>query len=92
MGVVYLALGFVGAQTSMEDGVYGNGGQILASVVYRLLGTGGNAVLGLAVLLACLTTSIGLATSLFGLFSRNISQAVLQSDFDQRVRIQFCYF
>ncbi len=52
-----------GAQTSMEDGVYGNGGQILASVVYRLLGTGGNAVLGLAVLLACLTTSIGLATS-----------------------------
>ncbi|BDF08275.1 branched-chain amino acid transport system II carrier protein [Emergencia timonensis] len=63
LGVVYLALGFVGAQTSMEDGVYGNGGQILASVVYRLLGTGGNAVLGLAVLLACLTTSIGLATS-----------------------------
>ena len=63
LGVVYLALGFVGAQTSMEDTAYGNGGQVLASVVYRLLGVGGNAVLGLAVMLACLTTSIGLATS-----------------------------
>ncbi len=63
LGVVYLALGFVGAQTSMEDTTYGNGGQVLASVVYRLLGVGGNAVLGLAVMLACLTTSIGLATS-----------------------------
>lgn len=63
LGLVYLALGYVGAQTSMEETVYGNGGQVLASVVYRLLGTGGNAVLGLAVMLACLTTSIGLATS-----------------------------
>lgn len=63
LGLVYLALGYVGAQTSMEETAFGNGGQVLASVVYRLLGTGGNAVLGLAVMLACLTTSIGLATS-----------------------------
>lgn len=69
LGVVYVALGFVGAQTSMEDGVFTNGGQLLASVVYRLLGAGGNVILGLAVLLACLTTSIGLATSFSDYFN-----------------------
>lgn len=62
LGVVYLALSFVGAQTSgaMQ---FDNGGALLAEVVYILLGNGGRAVLGIAVLLACLTTSIGLATS-----------------------------
>ena len=35
----------------------------MSDVVYRLLGNGGRIVLGVAVLLACLTTSIGLATS-----------------------------
>lgn len=69
LGVVYLALSFVGAQTSMEDGVFTNGGQLLASVVYRLLGSGGNVILGLAVMLACLTTSIGLATSFSDYFN-----------------------
>lgn len=62
LGVVYLALGFVGAQTSAGP-AFENGGQILSSVVNQLLGNGGNAILGLAVLFACLTTSIGLATS-----------------------------
>lgn len=74
LGVVYLALGYVGAQTSMETAAYGNGGQILASVVYRLLGTGGNAVLGLAVLLACLTTAIGLSSSFSDYFHQVFPQ------------------
>lgn len=62
LGVVYMALGYVGAQTS-AGGAFENGGQILTFAVHELLGNGGNFVLGLAVLLACLTTSIGLATS-----------------------------
>lgn len=62
LGVVYMALGYVGAQTS-EIGDFENGGQLLAIVVNRLLGNGGNLILGLAVMLACLTTSIGLSTS-----------------------------
>lgn len=65
LGVVYLALGFVGAQVSGEEG-FANGGAILASIVNRQMGTFGNAVLGLAVLLACLTTAIGLSTSFSG--------------------------
>ncbi|QAT41819.1 branched-chain amino acid transport system II carrier protein [Aminipila luticellarii] len=62
LGVVYLALGFIGAQTSMAP-LFENGSQLLSSVVFQLLGRGGNIILGLAVLMACLTTSIGLATS-----------------------------
>ncbi|MFV0517167.1 MAG: branched-chain amino acid transport system II carrier protein [Aminipila sp.] len=62
LGLTYLALGYVGAQTS-SGALFENGGQLLASVVHQLLGKGGNVVLGLAVLLACLTTSIGLSSS-----------------------------
>ncbi|QIB68086.1 branched-chain amino acid transport system II carrier protein [Aminipila butyrica] len=62
LGVVYLALGYVGAQTS-SMALFENGSQLLAAVVYQLLGKSGNLILGLAVLMACLTTSIGLATS-----------------------------
>jgi len=62
LAIVYLALGFVGAQTSASMS-FENGGQLLTAVTYTLLGNSGRIVLGIAVLLACLTTSIGLATS-----------------------------
>lgn len=68
LGVTYLALGYVGAQTS-NGPAFENGGQLLATVVFKLLGTGGNIVLGIAVLLACLTTSIGLASSFSDYFN-----------------------
>ena len=62
LGLVYLALGFVGSQTSVGMS-FDNGGQVLTAVVEGQLGLFGNLVLGLAVLMACLTTSIGLASS-----------------------------
>lgn len=62
LALVYLALGYVGSQTSSGMS-FKNGGQILTAVVEGQLGWGGNLVLGLAVLMACLTTSIGLASS-----------------------------
>lgn len=60
LSVVYFALAYVGAIT---PGTYGNGGVLLTQVTSHLFGTPGVMVLGLAVLLACLTTSIGLTTS-----------------------------
>ena len=62
LGIVYLALGYVGAQTSSGQ-AYENGSVLLTSVVNTLLGPAGMLFLGLAVLFACLTTSIGLASS-----------------------------
>lgn len=86
LGVVYLALGYVGAQTSSGE-AFDNGGVLLASVVNTLLGKGGNAVLGVAVLMACLTTSIGLATS----FSDYISETFPRFSYKQ-VLIAVCLF
>ncbi len=68
LGIVYLALGYVGAQTSANF-TYDNGGTLLTNVVHTLLGSSGNLVLGVAVLFACLTTSIGLASSFADFFS-----------------------
>lgn len=68
LAVTYVALGYVGAHAPAGD--YANGGALLASVVKQLLGVSGNVVLGLAVILACLTTSIGLASSFSNYFNQ----------------------
>ena len=67
LGVVYVALAYVGAQTS-ADFEFSNGGDLLASVANIMLGKAGNFVLGVAVVFACLTTSIGLASSFSDFF------------------------
>lgn len=63
LGVVYLMLAYVGAQTSGDGFSFANGSEVLSAVVNTQMGKTGNLVLGLAVLMACLTTAIGLATS-----------------------------
>jgi LIVCS family branched-chain amino acid:cation transporter len=59
---VYGILAYLGA-TSQGLGKSENGGQILTNVVSQLFGQPGNLLLGLAVALACLTTSVGLVTA-----------------------------
>ncbi|MGP1570129.1 MAG: branched-chain amino acid transport system II carrier protein [Eubacteriales bacterium] len=70
MGIVYLALGYVGAQTSKME-TFPSGADLLNYAVHELLGGYGNLVLGIAVLMACLTTAIGLATSFADYFHTN---------------------
>ncbi|MEG2198970.1 MAG: branched-chain amino acid transport system II carrier protein [Anaerovorax sp.] len=60
--IVYIALGYIGA-SSASLGTFENGGQLLSAVTHLLFGKSGNIILGLAVLMACLTTSIGLVSS-----------------------------
>ncbi len=62
LAVVYGILAYIGA-TSGSLGQFANGGQLLAAVTRHLYGSGGNVILGIAVIFACLTTSIGLTTS-----------------------------
>ncbi|MFC7370942.1 branched-chain amino acid transport system II carrier protein [Fictibacillus iocasae] len=62
LAAVYFVLAYLGA-TSHSLGSAENGGQILNAVVYELFGPSGNVLLGAAVVLACLTTSIGLITA-----------------------------
>lgn len=71
LGLVYLALGYMGA-TSIALGQSDNGGQILTTAVHYLFGSMGTLLLGLAVTLACLTTSVGLVTACGRFFSERI--------------------
>lgn len=60
LAVVYFMLTYVGAHT-IEP--FANGGSLLHTVTKTLFGDVGGLILGIAVLFACLTTSIGLTTS-----------------------------
>lgn len=71
LALVYLALGYIGA-TSISLGKSENGGQILTGVVQELFGSLGSILLGTAVLLACLTTSVGLVTACSRFFTDRI--------------------
>ncbi|MEG0423693.1 MAG: branched-chain amino acid transport system II carrier protein [Erysipelotrichaceae bacterium] len=61
LGIVYFALTYIGAH-SIGLGSFSNGSQLLNAVSTSLLGSWGRLILGVAVILACLTTSIGLVT------------------------------
>lgn len=66
LSVVYYALTYIGAITGTP---FANGGALLSAVTNHLFGNLGVVVLGIAVLLACLTTSIGLTTSFADYFA-----------------------
>lgn len=70
LSMVYLALFYLGATSGalVESGV--NGGQILASYVQHRFGTAGSALLALVIILACMTTAVGLLTACGEYFSR----------------------
>lgn len=60
--LIYAALVVVGVQTSSME-VFSNGGTLLNYATNALFGTSGHLILAGAVVLACLTTSIGLSCS-----------------------------
>ncbi|MGV9195792.1 branched-chain amino acid transport system II carrier protein [Arcanobacterium canis] len=55
LGIIYLGLVVVG-----RVGQGANGAQVIANVAREMFGSGGQAVFGLIVVLACLTTALGL--------------------------------
>ncbi|MCM3712054.1 branched-chain amino acid transport system II carrier protein [Sporosarcina luteola] len=67
--LVYIGLAYLGTTSRLVAPNAANGGEILTQLAYSLLGTPGQVLLGLAVLLACLTTSVGLASSCAAFFS-----------------------
>lgn len=62
LGLVYLAIAWIGRVIPFE-GTPGDGSDLLVAASYLLFGTSGNYVFGIIVLLACLTTVIGLITA-----------------------------
>ena len=63
LAVVYLGLFYMGATNPQMADVVTNGGQVLALFVGKHLGVTGQFILALIILLACMTTAVGLITS-----------------------------
>ncbi|AMO56593.1 branched-chain amino acid transport system II carrier protein [Endozoicomonas montiporae] len=60
MGGCYLALGYVGATASTITQGVTNGGEILSLYVYEIFGGAGQLLLAAIIILACLSTTVGL--------------------------------
>ena len=67
LAIVYLSLGWIG-RVLPRDVEFNNGAEILTFASQQLFSTGGSVLFGLIVLLACLTTVIGLITAVSQFF------------------------
>jgi len=63
LAIIYTALTYIGASSVGKLGLLDNGGTVLAGVSTYYFGPYGRLLLGLIVIAACLTTSIGLITA-----------------------------
>ncbi|MFC9599493.1 branched-chain amino acid transport system II carrier protein [Peribacillus butanolivorans] len=70
--IVYTALTYVGATSVEKLGYLENGGDVLAKASNYFFGSAGAVLLGLIVIAACLTTSIGLITACASYFNKVI--------------------
>ncbi|WP_260285218.1 branched-chain amino acid transport system II carrier protein [Peribacillus aracenensis] len=68
--IVYTSLTYVGATSVEKLGLLGNGGDVLAQASNHFFGPAGAVLLGLIVIAACLTTSIGLITACATYFNK----------------------
>ena len=68
--VVYVSLTYVGATSVQALGHLATGGDVLAQVSNHYFGSAGGVLLGVIVIAACLTTSIGLITSCSSYFNK----------------------
>lgn len=63
LALVYISLGYIGSSSVQTIGFIGTGADILTAAADQLYGPFGNVLLTLVIILACLTTSIGLMTA-----------------------------
>lgn len=63
LGVIYAGIGYLGATSVNLFGLFDNGGAVLSSASGHYFGSFGAVLLSVVILLACLTTSIGLLTA-----------------------------
>ncbi|MED3983996.1 branched-chain amino acid transport system II carrier protein [Peribacillus simplex] len=68
--IVYTSITYVGATSVEKLGQLGNGGDVLAQASNHFFGPAGAVLLGLIVIAACLTTSIGLITACSTYFNK----------------------
>ena len=70
LSFVYISLAYIGATSVNATGYFEDGGQIIAASAKVLYGTFGSIVLSATIILACLTTSVGLLSANATFFAR----------------------
>lgn len=70
LGFIYISLGYIGATSTDTIGFLGDGGSIIAESARALYGSLGNVILSITILLACLTTAVGLVTANASYFNK----------------------
>lgn len=63
LSVIYVGIAFLGATSTKEFGLFETGGPVLSHASTYYFGTFGSIMLAIIIILACLTTSIGLITA-----------------------------
>ncbi|MBT2217021.1 branched-chain amino acid transport system II carrier protein [Virgibacillus dakarensis] len=63
LGVIYVGIAYLGATSTEAFGIFTTGGPVLSSAASYYFGTLGSILLAVVIILACLTTSIGLTTA-----------------------------
>ena len=70
LSFVYISLAYIGATSPDAIGYFDDGGQIIAASAKVLYGDFGSIVLSAVIILACLTTSVGLLSANASFFAR----------------------
>lgn len=70
LALVYLSLAYIGSTAPDALGIQENGGALLSKAADHLFGSFGSIILALAIVFACLTTSIGLVSACATYFNK----------------------
>ncbi|MER2190074.1 MAG: branched-chain amino acid transport system II carrier protein [Solibacillus sp.] len=63
LAFVYVSLGYIGVTSTSAIGFHDDGGQIISAAANALYGSAGTIILSATIILACLTTSVGLLSA-----------------------------
>lgn len=63
LGLIYVGIAYLGATSVPALGIFDTGGPVLSGAAGHYFGTFGNIMLAVVIILACLTTAIGLITA-----------------------------
>ncbi|KOP83745.1 branched-chain amino acid transport system II carrier protein [Cytobacillus solani] len=70
LALVYISLAYIGSTAPDAIGIQENGGALLSKAADHLFGSFGSIILALAIVFACLTTSIGLVSACATYFNK----------------------
>lgn len=74
LALVYISLAYIGSTAPDAIGIQENGGALLSKAADHLFGSFGSIILALAIVFACLTTSIGLVSACATYFNKLMPQ------------------